>query len=89
MDWIRRNGDETTKAILGISSGLGPQLRNSLGYVGYKGGSEHGVLNLTWLVRRNDGVWQVITGSWNNPDAPLDEHRFVGLVARFVTLAAH
>lgn len=89
MDWIRRNGDETTKAILGISSGLGPQLRNSLGYVGYKGGSEHGVLNLTWLVRRNDGVWQVITGSWNNPDAPLDEHRFIGLVARFVTLAAH
>jgi beta-lactamase class A len=89
MEWIRRNGDETAKAILGINSGLGPQLRGALAYAGYKGGSEPGVLNLTWLVRNNAGVWQVITGSWNNPEAPLDEHRFIGLVARFVALAAH
>jgi beta-lactamase class A len=89
MDWIRRHGDETAKAILGINSGLGPQQRGALAYAGYKGGSEPGVLNLTWLVRNNAGVWQVVTGSWNNPEAPLDEHRFIGLVARFITLATH
>ena len=87
MDWLRRNGDETAKAILAINSGLGPQLRGELAYVGYKGGSEPGVLNLSWLVRNRAGAWFVITGSWNNPDAPLDEQRFVGLIARAVQLA--
>ena len=87
MDWFRRNGDDTTKAILAINSGLGPQLRGELAYVGYKGGSEPGVLNLTWLVRNRAGAWQAITGSWNNPDAPLEEQRFIGLIARFVQLS--
>jgi len=87
MDWLRRNGDETTRAILAINSGVGPQLRGELAYVGFKGGSEAGVLNLTWLVRNRAGAWQVITGSWNNPDAPLEEQRFVGLIARAVQMA--
>jgi beta-lactamase class A len=87
MDWIRRNGDDTARAILAINSGLGPQLRGELAYVGYKGGSEPGVLNLTWLVRNRAGGWHVITGSWNNAEAPLEEQRFIGLIARAVRLA--
>jgi beta-lactamase class A len=87
MDWLRRNADDTAKAILGINPGVGPQLRDELAYIGYKGGSEPGVLNLTWLVRNRAGAWQVITGSWNNPDAPLEEQRFIGLMARAVALA--
>jgi beta-lactamase class A len=87
MDWFRRNGDDTAKAILAINSGLGPQLRGELAYIGFKGGSEPGVLNLTWLVRNRAGAWQAITGSWNNPGAPLDEQRFIGLIARLVQLS--
>jgi beta-lactamase class A len=87
MDWLRRNADDTVKAILAINPGLGPQTRAAFAYVGFKGGSEPGVLNLTWLVRSNDGAWYAITGSWNNPDAPLEEQRFVGLIARAVQLA--
>jgi beta-lactamase class A len=86
MDWLRRNGDEGTHAILAINTGLGPPARSTLAYVGYKGGSEPGVLNLTWLVRNRAGGWHVITGSWNNPAAPLDEQRFIGLLARAVQL---
>jgi len=84
MDWLRRNGGETALAILAINPGLGAQLRGELAYVGYKGGSEPGVLNLTWLVRNRAGMWHVITGSWNNPAAPLEEQRFIGLLARAV-----
>ena len=84
MDWLRRNGDDTATAILAINSGLGPQLRGALAYVGYKGGSEPGVLNLNWLVRNRAGIWHVVTGSWSNPDAPLEEQRFIGLLARAV-----
>ena len=84
MDWLRRNGDEATRAILAINPGLAPQARGELAYVGYKGGSEPGVLNLTWLVRNRAGQWHVVTGSWNNPAAPLEDARFVALMARAV-----
>jgi hypothetical protein len=86
MDWFRRNGDDTALAILAINPGVG-QLRGDLAYVGYKGGSEPGVLNLTWLVRNRAGIWHAVTGSWNNPAAPLDDQRFIALMARAVRLA--
>ncbi|HKR24737.1 MAG TPA: serine hydrolase, partial [Allosphingosinicella sp.] len=86
MDWLRRHGDETARGILAINPAMGAQLRGELAYVGYKGGSEPGVLNLTWLVRNRAGQWHVITGSWNNPAAPLDEQRFAGLMTRLVQL---
>jgi Beta-lactamase enzyme family len=86
MDWLRRHGDDTARAILAINPGLGPQLRGELAYLGYKGGSEPGVLSLTWLVRNRAGAWHVVTGSWNNPAAPLDDQRFIGLMARAVQL---
>ena len=76
------------RAILAINPALGPAQRSgALAYVGYKGGSEPGVLNLTWLVRSRAGAWHVVTGSWNDPAAPLEELRFVGLMARAVELA--
>jgi len=85
MDWLRRHGDASAHDILAINSGLGP-VANGFAYVGYKGGSEPGVLNLSWLVRTRAGVWHVVIGSWNNPAAPLDEARFIGLMARAVQL---
>lgn len=85
MDWLRRHGDASAHGILAINSGLGP-VANGFAYVGYKGGSEPGVLNLSWLVRTRAGAWHVVIGSWNNPVAPLDEARFIGLMARAVQL---
>lgn len=87
MDWLRRHGDDTARAILAINPALGPAQRGAFAFVGYKGGSEPGVLNLTWLVRTPAGAWHVVAGSWNNPAAPLAEGRFVGLMARAVQLA--
>ena len=86
LDWLRRNGDPQALAILGISPGGAPSLRQDFDYVGYKGGSEPGVLNLTWLVRNRAGVWHAVTGTWNNPAAALDEARFVGLMQRALQL---
>jgi hypothetical protein len=86
MDWLRINGDETARAILAINSGLPPRMRGDFAYLGYKGGSEPGVINLTWLVQNRAGAWFVVTGSWNNAAAPVDEGRFVGLMARAVQL---
>lgn len=86
MDWFRRSGDETVLALLAINPALGAQARAELAYVGYKGGSEPGVLDLTWLVRNRAGVWHVVTGSWNNPQAPVEESRLIALLTRAIRL---
>lgn len=86
MDWLRREGDDGARAILAINSGLAPQARRDFAYLGYKGGSEPGVLSLTWLVRTRAGAWHVISASWNDSAAPLDEARLTTLMARAVQL---
>lgn len=86
MDWLRRNGDETAHGILAIGPGVSREIAGEFGYVGFKGGSEPGVINLTYLIRNNEGVWHVATGSWNNPAAAVEEARFVGLMTRAVRL---
>ena len=86
MDWLRRNADDTARAIMAINPGLPPQQRGAHAYTGYKGGSEPGVANLTYLVRTRAGVWHAVSLGWNNPAAPVDENRLGGLAARVVLL---
>ena len=43
-------------------------------YIGYKGGSEPGVLNLTWLLRRKaDDRWLFFTIAFNDDTQAIDE----------------
>lgn len=61
--------------ILAINPGI-VDLTHAFSYVGYKGGSEPGVLNLTWLLRRAaDQPWLFFTVGWNDTSQPLDEDR--------------
>jgi len=41
-------------------------------YVGFKGGSELGVLSGTWLMERNDGRFFILSTGFANPDAGID-----------------
>lgn len=41
-------------------------------YVGFKGGSELGVLSGTWLMERNDGRFFILSTGFANPDADID-----------------
>jgi hypothetical protein len=84
LDWLRRNGGETALDILAINPGLGPNLARDFDYFGFKGGSEPGVLNTSFLLRNKAGRWIALSVSWNNVAAPLDEAKFVGLVSRLV-----
>lgn len=58
--------------ILGKNAGV-PYDHDRWTYVGFKGGSEPGVMNLTWLGRRADGKWFVVTATVNDDGHPLDE----------------
>ena len=42
-------------------------------YVGFKGGSEPGVMSLAWLVQRNDGRWFVVAMTVNDTAKALDD----------------
>ena len=86
MDWLRLHADEGAKAILAINPGLPQQARAALGWAGFKGGSEQGVANLTWLVQTRSGAWYAVSAGWNNPAAPVDNNRLAGLGARVVQL---
>ncbi len=87
MDYLRTQTerDKTARDILAINPGLG-QPPAKWNYVGYKGGSEPGVLNMTFLLRSPVGRWYTLSASWNNKDAPLDESKFFGLVQRALQL---
>lgn len=89
MSALRRRGTETMMSVMAINNGLGPGAAAPWRYLGYKGGSENGVLSMSLLgQRKNDGKWFVVTASWNNPDANVDANKLVGLVTRLLALAA-
>jgi beta-lactamase class A len=86
MDWLRLHADDTAKGILAINGGVPAQARAALNYAGFKGGSEPGVANLTWLVQTRGGTWYAVSVGWNNPAAPVDANRLAGLGARAIQL---
>lgn len=86
MDWLRVNGDDGARAILAINPGLAPGIQGAFAYLGYKGGSEPGVISLTWLIRNRAGSWFAVSGIWNNPAGAADPITFAALMARAVQL---
>jgi hypothetical protein len=75
----RLAGDPVASAILGINPGIDRATFGPWTFVGYKGGSEPGVLNLSWLLRDPAGQPWVLVMTWNDPAANVSETRFIGL----------
>lgn len=76
-------------AAMAINNGVGPAAAADWRYLGYKGGSELGVLSMSLLgQRKSDGKWFVVTASWNNPDADVAAETLAGMVTRLLALAA-
>ena len=86
---LRIRKSKTALAAMAINNGVGPVAAADWTYLGYKGGSENGVLSMSLLgERKSDGKWFVVTASWNNPDANVETEPFIGLVTRLLALAA-
>lgn len=87
MNWLRRQTEAGAAApvrdILSINPGSGLNVsRERWRYIGFKGGSEPGVLNLTYLLQSTKGQWYAMSISWNNPQAALDNSKLLALVQR-------
>jgi len=79
MRALRDDGAQPATAtvldVLALNPGL-PDAVKAFSYIGFKGGSEPGVMNLTWLLRRSsDAPWLFFTVGWNDPLHALDEDR--------------
>lgn len=89
MDWLRKNTESGAAAsvrdVLAIHDGLGVQSA-AFPWVGFKGGSEPGVLNLTTLLKSAHGEWYALSAGWNDPANSVDDGKLVGLVRRAVVL---
>ena len=91
MVWLRDHSAATpttaARGVLAVNPGIGWPA-GTWKYAGFKGGSEPGVVNLTFLLQRTDGVWFVLAATWNNPARAVDEAAFAALVNRAGVLLA-
>lgn len=89
MDWLRKATESpktaSLRGILGINPGLDVS-KERFDFIGYKGGSETGVLNLTYLLRTKSGTWYALSCGWNDPNAALDDQKLFGIVTRALGL---
>ena len=88
MNWLRLKTEGPLAAaplreVLGINPGNGLNLsKERWSFIGYKGGSEPGVLNMTYLLKSTKGQWYALSLTWNDVKAPLDNNRVFGVVQR-------
>ena len=87
MRRIRELADPTAREIMAVNTSVPDNLRGGWRYIGFKGGSEPGVINLSWLLQDQAGEWHAVTSSWNNPNAAVDHGAFRALAMRAIALA--
>lgn len=87
IDWLRRNGGDALP-IMAVNPGIAPADAKRWRYLGYKGGSEPGVIAMNFLAQARDGRWFAMAASWNDSAARVDEARFVALMTRALNLLA-
>jgi Beta-lactamase enzyme family len=86
LDWLRLNGGKEALAIMGVTSPLLKGEAARFRTVGFKGGSELGVIALALIVQTKRGDWYAVTGAWNDSNRAVDEVQFDALMKRAVAL---
>lgn len=88
LDHLRRLASPTAREVMAVNNGVGPAAAGKWRYLGYKGGSEPGVVSMNFLAQSKAGTWYAIAGSWNNAAQEVDKTEFVKLMTRLLDLMA-
>lgn len=83
---MRKTADPEAFRIMAINPSATGAIKANWGYVGFKGGSEPGVFNLTWLLTDRQGRDWVLSLGWNNPAAVVDEGKLEAIAQRILLL---
>jgi hypothetical protein len=84
--YMRENADPGAFAVMAINPSMDDAARNKWSYAGYKGGSEPGVLNLTWLLTDGMGRDHVLVLSWKNESANVESSALELIAQRILAL---
>jgi Beta-lactamase enzyme family len=84
MEHLRRIDSKAALDIMAVNKGVAPASATKWQYLGYKGGSEPGVISMSFLAQSKAGDWYAISGSWNNPAAEVDNAAFAALMTRLL-----
>lgn len=74
LAYVVKEDDRRAFDILAINRGL--KIPDGFLYAGYKGGSEPGVLAMTWLLKTPKSGWLCLAAAWNNEKEKLEEAKF-------------
>lgn len=74
----RGQKDERVFAVLSKNPGLEVD-KAAFPFVGFKGGGEPGVMNMTWLLRRKDDRWFVVVLTANSTTEVIDTNKTIGV----------
>jgi len=89
MNWLRQQteADKTARQILAINPGSNLNIpHEKWQYVGFKGGSEPGVLNMTYLLQSTTGDWYALSLGWNNKQAPLENQKLFAVLQQILKI---
>jgi hypothetical protein len=86
MDHLRTMNNKTALEIMAKT--VAPATAKKWKYIGSKGGSELGVIAMSFLAQAPSGRWSVVSGSWNNREQAVDETKFIGLMQRLLNMVA-
>lgn len=84
--FMGQTADPRAFDLMTINPNVPAYLKDDWSFIGFKGGSEPGVLNYTYLLTDRNGRDHVLSLSWNNPDANVEHKAFDDLVARILSL---
>ena len=86
MRYMRAVADPEAFEIMAINPSTSKDTEGEWAYVGYKGGSEPGVLNLSWLLEDGDGRDHALILSWRNDDQRFDPTALELIAQRLLSL---
>jgi Beta-lactamase enzyme family len=86
LDYFRRLAGREALSIMAVNVPLPEGEVKRFRYAGYKGGSEIGVMAMSFLIQAQNGDWYAVTGAWNNAEAAIDQEKFTALMQRAVAL---
>lgn len=81
---MRSTASASLLNILSVNKGVAPASAAKWAYLGYKGGSEPGVISMSFIAKSKAGAFYNITGSWNNPATEVDNAVFAQLMTRLL-----
>ncbi|MEM1050857.1 MAG: serine hydrolase [Pseudomonadota bacterium] len=86
MRYMQSTADPEALTIMAINPSMSQELRKKWSYAGYKGGSEPGVLNLSWLLRDAAGKDYALILSWRDDETSFDPASLELIAQRFLSL---